>query len=169
MAQRPDFLLAVSFLALALFTFTGVIARRRVEDRVFSLAVILHLLLRSCILPLLGKPRYLLPVYPGFLTMGEWVQGIKPRLFTQLCIALFMFNLAWMTAFLKWSLVLKIRALRISPSCLLLIAESRRRELALRLSAPYSQTQQTERPTSGLNPYGGLNWRHSVGNRQGDP
>jgi len=106
MARHPDALLAISFVALALFTLAAVIARRRPEDRCFSAAVIVHLLLRSCIPPLLGTPRYLLPVYPAFLTMGSWLQKTKLCKFALLCAALFLFNLVWMVAFLKWSLVL---------------------------------------------------------------
>jgi hypothetical protein len=106
LAHHPDSLLAISLAALGLFAGTGVIARRRLEDRAFSAAVILHILLRACTPPLLGTPRYLLPIYPAFLTMGSWLQRMKPRRFLFLCSVLFLFNLVWMASFLKWSLVL---------------------------------------------------------------
>jgi hypothetical protein len=67
---------------------------------------IAHLLLRMCWPPLLGAPRYLLPVYPAFLTMGKWAEKMKRTHFAFLCGALFAFNLVWMWAFLSWSLVL---------------------------------------------------------------
>lgn len=110
LAARFDPLLAISLLALIFFFVAGVAARRRIririEDRCFSAAVIAHLLLRSCWPPLLGAPRYLLPVYPAFLTMGKWADRLESKRFAFLCAALFAFNLAWMWAFLKWSLVL---------------------------------------------------------------
>jgi hypothetical protein len=101
-----DPLVAVSLVALILFFVAGVLARRRTEDRWFSFAVIVHFLLRSCWPPLLGAPRYLLPIYPAFLTMGEWAKMMEQKRFVFLCAGLFAFNLAWMWAFLKWSLVL---------------------------------------------------------------
>jgi hypothetical protein len=96
----------VSLIALALFAVTGVIAKRRIEDRCFSAAVIVHILLRLCQPPLLGVPRYLLPSYPSFLRMGETLQRMERRRFAWLCAGLFVINLAWMWAFLNWSLVL---------------------------------------------------------------
>jgi hypothetical protein len=101
-----DSLVAISMVALILFFVAGVMARRRVEDRCFSAAVIVHLLLRLCWPPLLGAPRYLLPVYPAYLTMGKWAENMETARFVFLCGALFAFNLVWMWAFLSWSLVL---------------------------------------------------------------
>jgi hypothetical protein len=105
-----DSLVAISLAALTLFFVAGVVARPRregrIEDRCFSAAVILHLLLRLCWPPLLGTPRYLLPIYPAYLTMGKWTETMTRMRFTLLCGALFLFNLAWMLAFLNWSLVL---------------------------------------------------------------
>ncbi len=108
LAERFDPLVAVSLLALIFFFAAGVATRRRMrtEDRCFSAAVIAHLLLRMCWPPLLGAPRYLLPVYPAYLTMGKWTEKMERTRFAFLCGALFAFNLAWMWAFLKWSLVL---------------------------------------------------------------
>jgi len=106
MAHHPDALLAVSLVFLVLFTIAGVLAPRRIEDRCFSGAVILHLLLRLCSPPLSGTPRYLLPAYPAFLSMGRMLQPMHRIRFAFLSAALFLFNLAWMWAFLNWSLVL---------------------------------------------------------------
>lgn len=103
---RFDALVAISLIAVVLFLVAGVLARRRTEDRWFSAAMIVHLLLRQCWPPLLGAPRYVLPVYPAFLTMGEWAANMKRTRFAFLCAVLFAFNLPWMWAFLNWSLVL---------------------------------------------------------------
>lgn len=106
LADRFDPLVGISLVALALFFVAGVVARRRTEDRCFSAAVIGHLLLRLCSPPLLGAPRYLLPAYPAYLTMGQLVEKMNRIRFAFLCAGLFAFNLAWMWAFLNWSLVL---------------------------------------------------------------
>lgn len=106
LTERPDSLVAISLVALVVFFVAGVLARRRMEDRCFSAAVIVHLLLRMCSPPLLGVPRYLLPVYPAYVAMGAWAEKMNRTRFTFLCGMLFAFNLAWMWAFLKWSLVL---------------------------------------------------------------
>ena len=103
---HADALLAISFIFLGLFFVAGVVARGRIEDRCLSATVIAHILLRMCVPPLLGTPRYLLPIYPAYLAMGNWVQQMKRSRFVFLCAALFAFNLAWMVAFLRWSLVL---------------------------------------------------------------
>jgi hypothetical protein len=105
-AEHPDSLVVISLVALTVFFLAAVVPRRRLEDRCFSAALIVHLLLRLCWPPLLGAPRYLLPVYPAYLTMGNWVEKMGRTRFAVLCGALFAFNLVWMLAFLKWSLVL---------------------------------------------------------------
>src|SRR5271169_3070348 len=108
LGEHFDSLVAISLVALIFFLVAGVTARRRmrVEDRCFSAAVIVHLLLRLCWPPLLGAPRYLLPVYPAYVTMGDWAEKMEQTRFAFLCGALFAFNLVWMWAFLSWSLVL---------------------------------------------------------------
>jgi hypothetical protein len=108
LVERFDSLVMISLIALIFFFVAGVAAQRRmrIEDRCFSAAVILHLLLRLCWPPLLGAPRYLLPVYPAYLTMGKWAEKMQRTRFVFLCATLFAFNLIWMLAFLNWSLVL---------------------------------------------------------------
>jgi Gpi18-like mannosyltransferase len=112
LAQRFDPLVVIGLVALIVFFVAGVAAprrmrmRMRIEDRCFSAAVILHLLLRLCWPPLLGAPRYLLPVYPAYLTMGNWAEKMERARFAFLCGTLFAVNLAWMWAFLSWSFVL---------------------------------------------------------------
>lgn len=106
--EHFDPLVAISLVTLIFFFVAGVAARRRmrIENRCFSASVIVHLLLRLCSPPLLGAPRYLLPVYPAYITMGNWAGKMKRTRFAFLCGTLFAFNLAWMWAFLSWSLVL---------------------------------------------------------------
>jgi hypothetical protein len=106
LAEQPDSLVTISMVAVIVFFVAGVVARRRLEDRLFSAALIMHLLLRVCWPPLLGTPRYLLPMYPAYLTMGKWTVQMDRARFALLCLALFAFNLVWMWAFLNWSLVL---------------------------------------------------------------
>jgi hypothetical protein len=106
LADHYDSLVMISLIAIAFFFFAGVVARRRMEDRYFSAAVIVHLLLRLVSPPLIGTPRYLLPVYPAYLTVGKWSEKMERSRFIILCVALFAFNLVWMRAFLLWSLVL---------------------------------------------------------------
>jgi hypothetical protein len=107
LVERFDSLVMISLVALILFFVAGVAQRRmRIEDRCFSAAVIVHLLLRVCWPPLLGAPRYLLPLYPAYLTLGTWAEKMRRTRFVFLCGALFAFNLIWMLAFLNWSLVL---------------------------------------------------------------
>ena len=104
--RRPDTLLAFSLVVLALFAWAGTVARRSIEDRVFTAAVVTHILLRLCTPPLLGVERYLLPAYPAFLTMAAALQKMRGNRFAFLCCGLLALNLAWMYAFLNWSLVL---------------------------------------------------------------
>lgn len=108
LGERFDPLVMISLAALIVFFIAGVAARRRmrIEDRCFSAAVIVHLLLRLCWPPLLGAPRYLLPVYPAYVTIGRWAETMERTRFAFLCVALFAFNLAWLWAFLRWSLAL---------------------------------------------------------------
>jgi Gpi18-like mannosyltransferase len=106
LAQRFQVLVVISLIALAFFFVAGVIARRRAEDRWFSGAVIAHMLLRICSPPLFGAPRYLLPVYPAYLTLGEWLAETSRTRLVLLCLALFACNIVWMWEFLSWSLVM---------------------------------------------------------------
>jgi len=106
LGQRFESLVVISLLTLTLFFIAGVLARRRAEDRWFASAVIGHMLLRVCTPPLFGAPRYLLPIYAAYLTMGDWVTSLSRDRFRLLCAALLACNLGWMWAFLSWSLVL---------------------------------------------------------------
>jgi hypothetical protein len=104
LANLFDPQLAISLMALIIFFVAGVAARRRMraEDRYFSAAVVGQILLRLCWPLLLGTPRYLLPVYPAYLTIGNWATKMERKRFAFLCGALFALNLVWMWAFLSW-------------------------------------------------------------------
>jgi hypothetical protein len=56
--------------------------------------------------PLLGAMRYLLLVYPAFIVLGGYAQRQNWKRFGCCVVALGVLNLAWMWAFLNWSLVL---------------------------------------------------------------
>ncbi|HLX84418.1 MAG TPA: hypothetical protein VKR59_11015 [Terriglobales bacterium] len=105
LAQR-DLLLAVklSLVAVAL----GFSLRRgvRIEDKLFALVLTLQMMMYTG-RPLLGGPRYVLPMYPAFLAMGAYAaQKLSSVRFGFYVTTLGLLNLAWMWAFLNWSLVL---------------------------------------------------------------
>lgn len=76
----------------------------RIEDKAFALAVILQMLMYTG-RPLLGAARYLLMVYPAFLVWGTYTEHWNRKRLGFYLLALGLLNLAWMWAFLKWSLV----------------------------------------------------------------
>ncbi len=56
--------------------------------------------------PASGTVRYLLPVYPAFLSLGSYADAHwSEKQFSFYLVAFGFFNLAWMRAFLDWSLV----------------------------------------------------------------
>jgi hypothetical protein len=77
----------------------------RIEDKAFALAVILQMLMYTG-RPLLGAARYTLMVYPAFLALGAYAERWNGKQFGFYAGALGFLNLAWMWAFLNWSLVL---------------------------------------------------------------
>jgi hypothetical protein len=77
----------------------------RIEDKAFAMAVILQMLMYTG-RPLLGAARYTLMVYPGFLVLGAYSERWNGRQLGFYVTALGFLNLAWMWAFLSWSLVL---------------------------------------------------------------
>ncbi len=100
-----DTLLGVKFVLVTLAL--GFSLRRKVpiEDKLFALAVTLQMLMYTG-RPLLGGPRYVLPMYPAFIALGahaaqRWNE--KKCAFYLSCFGVL--NLAWMVGFLKWSLV----------------------------------------------------------------
>jgi hypothetical protein len=84
---------------------TNARAQIRVEDKAFALAVILQMLMYTG-RPLLGAARYTLMVYPAFLALGAYAERWNGKQLGFYAGALGFLNLAWMWAFLSWSLVL---------------------------------------------------------------
>jgi hypothetical protein len=104
-----DTLLAIK---LALVIMVAVISLRRdvrtqlrIEDKAFALAVLLQMLMYTG-RPLLGAVRYVLMVYPAFLACGAYAERWNGKQLGFCLTALGFLNLAWMWAFLSWSLVL---------------------------------------------------------------
>ncbi|MGZ4825421.1 MAG: hypothetical protein ACXVZT_12445 [Terriglobales bacterium] len=77
----------------------------RIEDKAFALAVLLQMLMYTG-RPLLGAARYVLMVYPAFLALGAYAERWNGKQLGFYVMALGLLNLAWMWAFLSWSLVL---------------------------------------------------------------
>jgi len=104
-----DALLAIK---LGLVILVAVISLRRqvrvkirIDDKAFALAVILQMLMYTG-RPLLGAARYTLMVYPAFLVLGANAERWNGKQLGVYAGALGVLNLAWMWAFLSWSLVL---------------------------------------------------------------
>jgi len=107
-AYGHDTLLAIKLglvIIVAIVSLRRDVAGLRIEDRAFALALILQMLMYSG-RPLLGAARYLLLVYPAFLASGVYAERWNRKRFGVCFAALFVLNLAWMWAFLNWSLVL---------------------------------------------------------------
>jgi len=107
--SEHDTLLAIK---LGLVIMVAVISLRRQtgtqvrsEDKAFALAVILQMLMYTG-RPLLGAARYVLMVYPAFLVWGAYAERWNGKQLGFYLTALALLNLAWMWAFLSWSLVL---------------------------------------------------------------
>lgn len=77
----------------------------RIEDKAFTLAVILQMLMYTG-RPLLGAARYLLLVYPAFLVWGASAERWNRKQLAFCFLTIGLLNLVWMWAFLNWSLVL---------------------------------------------------------------
>ncbi len=104
-----DTLLAIKLVLVAM---VAVISLRRqvrmqirIEDKAFAVAVILQMFMYTG-RPLLGAARYTLVVYPAFLVLGAYAERWNGKQLGFYVTALGFLNLAWMWAFLSWSLVL---------------------------------------------------------------
>jgi hypothetical protein len=103
---RQDALLAIRLGLIVLVLAFSLRREVRLEDKLFALAVILQMLVYSG-RPAIGTVRYLLPVYPSFLALGNYAQRRwNGKQFGLYVVAFGFLNLAWMWAFLNWSLVL---------------------------------------------------------------
>ena len=103
--SQGDALLAVKLGLVVLFAALSLRREVLIEDKLFALAVILQMLMYTG-RPLLGAMRYLLLVYPAFMVLGGYAGRRSWRQFSFYLVALGVLNLAWMWAFLNWSLVL---------------------------------------------------------------
>jgi len=103
--HHGDGLLTVKFILVALAAGFSLRGEVRLEDKLFALAVTTQMLMYTG-RPLLGGPRYVLPMYPAFLAMGSYAARRWSRKQFGFYLACFgILNLAWMWAFLQWSLV----------------------------------------------------------------
>jgi hypothetical protein len=100
-----DGLLAVKLGVLILVALSTLWGPVRIEDKIFALAVILQMLMYTG-RPLLGAMRYVLLVYPAFLVWGTYAERWNKKQLSFYVAALGVLNMAWMWAFLSWSLVL---------------------------------------------------------------
>ena len=79
----------------------------RIEDKLFAVAITLQMFMYTG-RPLLGGPRYVLPMYPAFLGMGAFAARFwsgKQFAFGLVVGCFAAVNLACLWAFLNWSLV----------------------------------------------------------------
>ena len=105
-ASQHDVLLAIKLALVILVTALSLHREVRPEDKLFACAVIVQLLMYTG-RPLLGAARYLMPAYPGFIMLGRYGgQRLSRKQFVFYFCASGFLNLAWMRAFLGWSLVL---------------------------------------------------------------
>jgi len=102
---QGDALLAVKLGLVLLFAVLSLRREVHIEDKLFAVAVILQMLMYTG-RPLLGAMRYLLLVYPAFIVLGGCAGRRSWKQFSFYLVALEVLNLAWMWAFLNWSLVL---------------------------------------------------------------
>jgi hypothetical protein len=100
-----DTLLAIKLGLVILVTATSLRREVRIEDKAFSLALVLQMMMYSG-RPLLGAARYALMIYPAFLVWGAYAERWNGKQLGFYVTALGFLNLVWMWAFLSWSLVL---------------------------------------------------------------
>ena len=104
-AREHDALLAIKLAIVVAFAVISMRRGFRLEDKAFAIALILQMLMYTG-RPLLGAARYVLLVYPAFLQLGSWAERWNGKQLGFCLVASGMLNLAWMWAFLNWSLVL---------------------------------------------------------------
>ena len=102
---HADILLAFKLAVVVAFALLSFGKKVRVEDRLFAAAVLLQMFMYTG-RPLLSAMRYLLPVYPAFIVLASYAERWKAKRVRFLLAAMSALNLAWLWAFLNWSLVL---------------------------------------------------------------
>lgn len=101
---RGDAVVAIKVMLVALALAFSLRREVRIEDKLFALAMTLQMFMYTG-RPLLGGPRYVLPMYPAFLGMGGYAARRSGRQFGFWLSCFGCMNLAWLWAFLNWSLV----------------------------------------------------------------
>jgi hypothetical protein len=104
-AADHDALLAIKLGLIVLFAVVSLHRQVRLEDKAFVSVIILQMLMYTG-RPLLGAARYLLIAYPVFLVLGAYTEHRSGKMLGFYLAGLGFLNLAWMLAFLRWSLVL---------------------------------------------------------------
>jgi len=106
MIAGGDALLAIKLGLVVLAAGLSLRREVRLEDKLFAAAVILQMLMYTG-RPLIGAARYVLIIYPAFVAWGAYAERRwNARQFGFYAAAFGFLNLAWMVAFLNWSLVL---------------------------------------------------------------
>lgn len=106
MIAHGDTVLALKLGLIVLAAIFSLHREVRLEDRLFAIAVILQMFMYTG-RPIIGAGRYVLMMYPTFLGAAAFVQSRwTERQFAFYAASLAALNLAWMVAFLDWSLVL---------------------------------------------------------------
>jgi hypothetical protein len=102
-----DALLAMKLALIAVALGFSLRREVRIEDKLFALAMTLQMFMYTG-RPLLGGPRYVLPMYPAFVAMGGYLARRwhgRQSLFGLIVGCFAAANLACLWAFLSWSLV----------------------------------------------------------------
>jgi hypothetical protein len=100
-----DALLAMKMALIAVALGFSLRREIRIEDKLFALAMTLQMFMYTG-RPLLGGARYVLPMYPAFLAMGGYAaRRWSANQFGFYLTCFGCMNLAWLWAFLNWSLV----------------------------------------------------------------
>jgi hypothetical protein len=106
MIAHGDGLLLVKFGLIVLAAVFALRPSSRVEDKLFAAAIMLQMFMYTG-RPNMGAARYVLLIYPAFVGLAAYAEHRwSPWRFGFYASALGFLNLMWMTAFLKWSLVL---------------------------------------------------------------
>lgn len=104
-AMQHDLLLAIKLGLLILVAALSLRREVRLEDKLFTLAVIVQILMYTG-RPLLGAARYLMVAYPAFVMLGGYAERRwNWRQYGFYFCAFGFLNLMWLWAFLNWSLV----------------------------------------------------------------
>lgn len=102
---HADVLLAFKLAVVVAFAVLSLRHEVCLEDKLFALAVIVQMFMYTG-RPLLGAMRYLLLVYPVFIVLAGYAERWSAKRLGFVLAAMGALNLAWLWAFLNWSLVL---------------------------------------------------------------